>query len=255
MSEKTHLLPHVRGGCVQNVEVKAVEWKLFHKGVAEFFGTMLFVFVGCSVVQSAYVEDEKQFPLTSSFLMIALGHGLAIFAIVSATAKISGGHLNPAVSFAIFICDKSFKVLDLIVYWVAEFTGAIVGAAMLKGVYPAKVLDQTHYGCHNLGDEFTEANGVFVEIILTLILVLVILRTAVDRVGMDFAPLAIGITVTIDIFVGVPVTGASMNPARSLGPAVISDFWRFHWIFWVGPFSGAIVAALIYRFFMRTPRL
>eukprot|EP00043_Microstomoeca_roanoka_P016199 m.164486 g.164486 ORF g.164486 m.164486 type:complete len:281 (-) comp16409_c3_seq1:266-1108(-) len=247
-SENTYLLPSMNG--YKQDRDEPAEWPVFKKALAEFFGTLLFVFIGCGTIQSVHDETGGSAAL---YLTIALAHGLAIFALVSATAKISGGHLNPAVSIAIFITDhKNFSWKHLVSYIVAQLAGAIAGAAILLGVYKRDILDATKFGSHHLGAGYTVGNGVLIEIILTLLLVLVILRTAVDRVGLDYAPLAIGIVVTIDHLIGIPVSGASMNPARSLGPAVLANAWDDHWIYWVGPISGALLASVVYFAFMRT---
>ncbi|EGD74065.1 aquaporin [Salpingoeca rosetta] len=250
VNENTYLLPPPAASRGDDEP----QWPLYKKCIAEFFATLLFVFIGCGAIQTVDYEEGQKIQLNpQTVLTIALAHGLAIFALVAATAKISGGHINPAVSLGIFLADhKTFTAKHLAAYVVSQISGAIAGAAILLGVYPLHYLRNTNFGAHQLSPAFTVGNGVLLEAILTMLLVLVVLRTAVDRVGQSFAPLAIGIVVTIDHLVGVPVTGASMNPARSFGPALLGNAWTNHWIYWVGPSVGAVVAAFLYFVLLRT---
>eukprot|EP00049_Salpingoeca_infusionum_P023706 m.13533 g.13533 ORF g.13533 m.13533 type:complete len:306 (-) comp5952_c0_seq1:444-1361(-) len=246
--------------------------QLLKKCLVEFLGTMLFVFIGCASIQSVYIIDRNEQLLTDTIedgapaismpvgkmtdiLTISLTHGLAIVALVSATANISGGMLNPAVSIAVWIADPKFRWFECIAYIIAQVGGGVAGTIALKGVYPDEVLEATEFGSHSLGElglpngeTFTIFNGMFLEVILTMVLIMVVLWTAVDDDGLAFAPLPIGLAVAIDHLVGIPVTGASMNPARSFGPAVFAGFVKEHWIYWAGPALGAVISAAIYRF-------
>lgn len=212
---------------------------------AEFIATLLFIFLGAGtvVVTGGLLKDG----LTSARLVaIALAHGLAIGLLVAATAKISGGHINPAVTFATLITGK-INAPRAFMYIVAQLVGAIVGAFLLKGVIPAAA--RGNLGAHGLGPGITVGGALLAEIILTFALVFVIFATAVDPKGLGhLAPPAIGLTVLVDHLMGVPVTGASMNPARSFGPALAAGAWDHHWIFWVGPLVGGALAALVYEF-------
>ena len=213
--------------------------------LAEFIATLLFIFLGAGtvVVTGGLIKE----PLTSARLVaIALAHGLAIALLVSATAKISGGHINPAVTFGAWITGK-ISAGKAIMYVVAQLVGAVVGASLLKAVIPAAA--QGNLGSHGLGSGITVGGGLLAEIVLTFALVFVVFATAMDPKGLGhIAPAAIGLTVLVDHLVGVPVTGASMNPARSFGPAFVAGAWDNHWIYWVGPLVGGAVAALIYEF-------
>ena len=219
--------------------------------VAEFLATLLFIFLGAgTVVVTGGIINEG---LTSARLIaIALAHGLAIALLVTATAKISGGHINPAVTFGAWITGK-ISLTKGVMYVVGQLVGAIVGAWLLQAVIPAAA--QGNLGAHGLGPNIAVGGGLVAEIILTFALVLVIFATAMDPKGLgSLAPVAIGLTVLVDHLMGVPVTGASMNPARSFGPALVAGAWANHWIYWVGPLIGGALAALVYEFiFLRRP--
>ncbi len=214
--------------------------------LAEFIATLLFIFLGAgTVVVTGGLMKEG---LTSARLVaIALAHGFAIALLVAATAKVSGGHINPAVTFGALITGK-INVGKAVMYVVAQLVGAIVGAVLLKLVIPAAA--QGNLGAHGLGAGITAGGGLLAEIVLTFALVFVVFATAMDPKGLGhLAPAAIGMTVLVDHLIGVPVTGASMNPARSFGPALVAGAWNNHWIYWVGPLVGGALAALVYEFF------
>ena len=213
---------------------------------AEFIATLLFVFLGAgTVVVTGGVIHEG---VTSARLVaIALAHGLSIAILVSATAKISGGHINPAVTVGALMIGR-ISLPRAVMYIVAQLGGAVVGAFLLTVVIPVGA--QGNLGSHGLGPNVTAGGGVLAEIILTFVLVFVIFATAVDPKGLvHLAPAAIGLAVLVDHLFGVPVTGASMNPARSFGPALISGSWDNHWIYWIGPLLGGILAVLVYENF------
>lgn len=212
---------------------------------AEFIATLLFIFLGAgTVVVTGGLMKEG---LTSARLVaIALAHGLAIALLVAATAKVSGGHINPAVTFGALITGK-VSLAKAIMYVVAQLVGAVVGAGLLAVIIPAAA--QGNLGAHGLGGAITAGGGLVAEIVLTFALVFVVFATAMDPKGLGhLAPLAIGFTVLVDHLVGVPVTGAGMNPARSFGPALIAGAWDNHWIYWVGPLIGGGLAAIVYEF-------
>lgn len=214
--------------------------------LAEFIATLLFIFLGAgTVVVTGGLMKEG---LTSARLVaIALAHGFAIALLVAATAKVSGGHINPAVTFGALVTGK-IDIGKAVMYVVAQLFGAVVGALLLKAVIPAAA--QGRLGAHGLGAGITAGGGLLAEIVLTFALVFVVFATAMDPKGLGhLAPAAIGLTVLVDHLIGVPVTGASMNPARSFGPAVVAGAWDNHWIYWVGPLVGGALAALVYEFF------
>lgn len=227
---------------------------LWRPALAEFFATMLFVFIGpAAVVAALSLNDGK---LSAAGLVgIAIAHGLAIVAGVSATANISGGHINPAVTIAALVTGK-VSVNRAVFYIIAQLVGAVVGSILLSLAIPAG--SPGNLGAHGLGAGMDVGKGIITEIVLTFALVAAVFATAVDPRGLGHvAPLAIGFTVLIDHLAGVPLTGASMNPARSFGPWLLTmnvDFATHALVYWVGPIVGGIIAALIYeKVYMHRP--
>lgn len=225
----------------------------WREAVAEFVATLCFVILGVGAVVSSgiFLGDEETVTL-SSMLVIALGHGMAIAIMVAATARISGAHLNPAVTFSAVLTRK-IGVAKGGMYVMAQLMGAILAAFLIKAIIPDAL--EGGLGSHALGSGITSGAGLAIEIILTFILVFVIFATAMDSRGpVHLAPIAIGLAVMVDIFVGLPLTGASMNPARSFGPALAAGAWADHWIFWAGPLTGASLAALLYEYVFQRSR-
>ena len=219
---------------------------------AEFIATFLFIFLGAGsvVVTGALTNGE----LTAERLVaIALAHGLAITLLAYATANISGGHINPAVTFAAWL-TKNITTARASLFVLAQLTGAVLGALILLAVIPDAA--DTNLGAHALGPGVSVGMGLLMEIVVTFVLVFVIFATAVDSGGMGhMAPLAIGLAVLVDHLVAIPITGASMNPARSFGPALVSLEWADHWVYWAGPLAGGALAGLAYQFaFINRPR-
>ena len=132
-------------------------------------------------------------------------------------------------------------------FMVAQLGGAVVGALLLLAAIPDAA--DTNLGAHALGPDVSVGMGFVMEVVVTFVLVFVIFATAVDPGGIgNRAPLAIGLAVLVDHLVAVPITGASMNPARSFGPALVAGEWSYHWIYWVAPLLGGAVAGLVYEF-------
>eukprot|EP00897_Mesotaenium_endlicherianum_P005573 jgi/Mesen1/5043/ME000025S04443 len=228
---------------------------------AEFIATLLFVYLGCgSVVATDSVAEPGDAAslgegMTGGRLVaIAVAHGLAIAFLAGATGAISGGHINPAVTLAFVVAGKE-TLLRAALYVIAQLLGAVVGACLLVSSVP-DTWEEFTYGSHDLGQNVSPGQGLLVEIILSVVLVFVIFGVAVDRRGPGvIAPIPIGFAVVVDHLVGVPFTGASMNPARSFRPALVTGQWgRAHYIYWLGPCLGAALAAGIYRYiFLQTP--
>ncbi len=215
--------------------------------VAELVGTMLFVFFGAgAVVVSGSMTDGE---LTLGRLVaIALAHGLAIALLVYATANISGGHLNPAVTFGAMI-TRNVEPAKGLRFIVAQVVGAAFGALLVAATLP-NAMDAS-IGAHTLAPGVPVTRGLLLEIVIAFALVFVVFATAIDRKGMGrLAPLAIGLTVLVCHLVAVPVTGASMNPARSLGPALVAGEWGYLWLYWAGPLLGGALAALGYQYLL-----
>jgi MIP family channel proteins len=212
--------------------------------VAEAIGTFLFLFVGAgSVVLGDYLAANGG--SGPGLLGVALAHGLALAVLVSALGAISGAHFNPAVTLAIWIMGRIAPVRAS-AYVVAQLVGALAAGLTLKAVF-ADWWQPSNIGSPALGPGITPLAGIGIEAVLTVLLVMVVLGTAVDSRGPKIGGLAIGLAVTADLLVGGPLTGGAMNPARWFGPAVVAGAYADWYVWWIGPFIGAAVAALIYR--------
>ncbi|QLH08557.1 MIP/aquaporin family protein [Candidatus Nitrosotenuis sp. DW1] len=216
---------------------------------AESIATFCLVFFGpLSVVMAAAAFGTG---LTiEGIIMISIGHGAAIGLMVYAFGHVSGAHINPAVTIAMLV-TRRIGIKDGIGYIVFQIIGAIIAAFSLKAILPelgAKVNYGTQGGPSALLNN-SAMSGFAVEVILTFFLVTVIFMTAVHKkAAAGMHGLAIGGMIFLLHLVGVPLTGASMNPARTLGPAIASGYWDFHWIYWAGPIIGAIIAGLIMNY-------
>uniref|UniRef100_A0A8D0GS84 Aquaporin-5 n=1 Tax=Sphenodon punctatus TaxID=8508 RepID=A0A8D0GS84_SPHPU len=207
--------------------------------LAEFLATTIFVFLGLG----SALNWPSGLP---TILQISLAFGLAIGTLVQALGHISGGHMNPAVTVA-FLVGSSISLLRAIFYIIAQLLGALTGAAILYGVTPSNIRGNLASN----GVSYTERQAVVVEMILTFQLVLCIFASTdshrKDNVGSP--ALSIGLSVTLGHLIGIYFTGCSMNPARSLGPsAIMGSFTKDHWVFWVGPLLGAVLASVLYNY-------
>src|SRR5438132_3392645 len=199
----------------------------WRKGIAEFIGAFTLIFIGAGAILTAGSTS------TSDLLLVALAHGLAIGVMVSALAHVSGGHFNPAVTFGALVIRQLSPRLA-IVYWIAQLLGGLGGALALAAIFPAAIWQPYHLGTPTLGTsaalgwDVGTGTGILVEAILTFFLVFVVFGTGIDPKGSFNAVggLAIGLTISIDIMMGGPLTGAAMNPARWFGPAVVSSFFH-----------------------------
>jgi len=212
--------------------------------IAEATGTFLFFFVGAgSIVLGDYMAGNGG--SGPGLLGVALAHGLALAVLVSALGPVSGGHFNPAVTLAVWIMGK-LTPLRAGLYVVAQLIGALAAGLALKVVF-ADAWHASNIGTPALGAGITPAIGIAVEAVLTALLVLAVIGTAVDPRAPRIGGLAIGLAVAADILVGGPLTGAAMNPARWFGPAVAAGAYADWYVWWIGPAIGAAVAALLYR--------
>ncbi|MEX2274519.1 MAG: MIP family channel protein [Actinomycetota bacterium] len=208
--------------------------------VAEFIATFTLIFIGAGAV---IVGGQ------AGLVGIALAHGLVLAIMVSILAHISGGAVNPAVAIGLWVTGK-LETHRTVIYIVAEVAGAIAGAFLLKLIIPTEIFDGAKGGTPQVVDlnGFGVGKAVLLEAVLTFFLVFAVYGTAVDDRGpfSKTAGLTIGLVLTFDILMGGPFTGAAMNPARSLGPALVSGAWTDWWVYWVGPIAGGIIAGVVY---------
>lgn len=211
--------------------------------VAEFIGTFALIFVGAGSIAMDFIT-KGQVGLTG----IALAHGLTIAVMASATAAVSGGHLNPAVTFAAWV-GRHIDLPNAAGYWVAQFAGAIAAAALLHVVIPGSALQAVDIGTPAPAAGIGGTAALVVEAVLTFFLVFVVFGTAIDPRAPKIGALFIGLTVSLDVLMGGPLTGAAMNPARWLGPALLGGGGLQNWwIYFIGPLAGGSAAALLYTF-------
>jgi MIP family channel proteins len=210
------------------------------RGVAEFVGAFTLIFIGGG---AGIISGQD-------IVAVALANGLAIGIMVTNLGHISGGHFNPAITLAFVLARRITAVLAA-VYWLAQFAGAIAAALLLRAIF---LHDATLLAApHVVG--VTQWRGLLVEVVLTFFLVWAVWATAVDPRGAfkSIAGFAIGLTITMDVFMGGPVTGAAMNPARAFGPELVENFWGEAWIYYLGPALGAVIAALAYEYLYLRP--
>ena len=216
---------------------------LLEQLIAEFLGTFALVFIGAGAATLAFTG------LGGGLVGVALAHGLVLAVMVSALGHISGAHFNPAVTVGAWVTGK-IETARAPLYILAQLVGAAAGAGLLRLVLPDQVFDSVGLGAtvvnHDIG--MSNMQAILVEATLTFFLVLVVFAVAVDDRGtfQSVAGLPIGLVLAFDILMGGGLTGASMNPARTFGPALLSGTWTDIWVYIVGPVSGAIVAATLY---------
>ena len=213
--------------------------------LAEFISTLIFVFAGegSGMAFAKLTHDAANTP--AGLVAAALAHAFGLFVAVSISANISGGHVNPAVTFGAFI-GGNISLLRGILYWIAQLLGATVACGLLKFVTNGQTT-----AAFSLSSGVGVWNAFVFEIVMTFGLVYTVYATAIDpkngSVG-TIAPIAIGVIVGAHILAGGAFDGASMNPAVSFGPALVSWSWQNHWVYWAGPLIGAGLAGLIYEF-------
>jgi len=209
------------------------------RAFAEAIGAFALIFVGVLSISGGGIAGS---PEAASLTSVALAHGFTIAVMVAALGAISGGHFNPAVTFGFVITGRMGARLGL-VYWAAQLSGATVAALLLTGMFG---LPPVEAGTPDLAGGISSGTGIVIEAVATFFLVLVIFGTAVDqRAPVAVFPLAIGLTIALDIMAIGPLTGAAMNPARAFGPALASGHWSHHLVYWAGPLAGAAAAAFV----------
>ncbi|XP_075701672.1 aquaporin-8-like [Rhinoderma darwinii] len=207
--------------------------------LAELLGCVLFTSIGCL---SVLVNPTGAGPLLPAF-----AHGLALAVVISVLGNISGGHFNPAITLGVVISGGLTPIL-LLPYWMCQLAGGILGALLAKGLADdSSFVNRTGAVCM-LDSETSVGKAVGVEIVFSFFLVFAVVMGAVgERSRTPLAPYSIAFTVTTGILAGGSISGSCLNPSRALGPAVVAGYWDYHWVYWVGPVSGAILVSLIYR--------
>jgi aquaporin Z len=206
---------------------------------AEFLGTFVLCFLG---IGAACAAD-------SGILAVALAHGLAIATMGTAVGHISGGHFNPAVSFAMAI-TKRMKWGDMATYWMAQLLGGAAGAFSVGLLFPQAGVDKAQLGSTLVNTSIDPTKAVILEAIGTAILVWAIFGTAVRKGSPNMGAWFIGLTISAVIFAIGPLTGAALNPARWFGPVSVLHNFKDAWVYIVGPCLGAAIAALSYQKFL-----
>lgn len=182
-------------------------------------------------------------------IAIALANGLALAAMITAFNHISGAHFNPAVTLAAFICRR-IDLLHGVLYIAAQLAAAALVGYTLRAVFPVSTWQSVNLGATVVAADILFGTAIFIEAVLTFILVTVIFGTAMDPRAAKVGGFAIGVTITAATLIGGPLTGAAMNPARAFGPAAASNFWDNHLVYWLGPLCGAVIAGLIYGWYL-----
>jgi MIP family channel proteins len=223
------------------------------KVLAEFIGTFMFVFVGAGSAIGAYLAFGTSSP-GLALLIAALGNGIGLGVSISATLVISGGALNPAVTIGLLVGGK-LPARDALPYIVAEVFGAILSVLTLAAVVPRAAGNAVYWGspAYALASGQTLVQAIGLEAVLTFFLVFVVYGAIVNAKAASLMGLAVGLIVLADVFIGGPLTGAAMNPARAIGPEVVAFILTNHnamnlwYVFWIGPIAGGILAGLAWR--------
>ncbi|GFS31311.1 plasma membrane intrinsic protein 2;5 [Actinidia rufa] len=238
------------------------KWSFYRALIAEFIATLLFLYITVLTVIGYKSQTDPAINADAcggvGILGIAWAFGGMIFVLVYCTAGISGGHINPAVTFGLFLARK-VSLIRAVMYMVAQCLGAICGVGLVK-TFQNSYYDRYGGGANELAAGYSTGTGLGAEIIGTFVLVYTVFsatdpkRSARDSHVPVLAPLPIGFAVFMVHLATIPVTGTGINPARSLGAAVIYNqkkAWDDQWIFWVGPFVGAALAAFYHQFVLR----
>ncbi|GER90311.1 hypothetical protein KDW_44730 [Dictyobacter vulcani] len=210
--------------------------------VAELIGCFLFIFIGAgSIIANTWSQGAV------GLIGIAAAHGLALGVLITIFGVTSGGHFNPAVTISLLVARRITFVLAIF-YVLAQLAGAILGALMLRLVFPEHVWKAALLGTPGLSSGISVGAGIAIEALLAFFLMLTIYGTAIDSRAPKLGGLAIGLALLADILGGGVLTGGAVNPARSFGPALVSNIWTNQFIYWIGPIVGAVLATCLYEY-------
>jgi len=243
--EEDHIFPYLG-----TAELKE-KMTLIKSVAAEFVGVIFLVLIGCgSSVGGDSTETSVQVDDQSRTIRVSLCFGFIVTTLSQILGHVSGCHINPSVTLALVIGRKMGMVKGAI-YVVAQCLGAMVGAGFLSAAVTDDVRGALEMGVTKVNTKITTGQAVSIEMFITMILVMVVFATANDKPSPATvkvpAPLALGVSISTCHMFAVPLTGASMNPARSLGPAVVLGQFEHHWVYWVGPLLGGFLGAVLYQ--------
>jgi len=213
---------------------------------AELIGTMFLNLVGCG---SALNNG-------GDYVRIALCFGVTVATMAQSIGHISGCHINPAVTAGLLV-GRKIGLIKAILYIVSQCIGAVIGTGLLKVFYPSNVTSANsgYLGVTDLAKGINPGQGLGIEFFITFVLILVVFGSAADEhaaaATKGSAPLAIGLSITTCHLFAIPLTGSSMNPARSFGSAVIAGHWTNHWVYWLGPILGGVCASIVYNLILK----
>jgi len=220
--------------------------KTFAACTAEMIGNLFLNLVGCGAALNH----------GGDFVRISLAFGVTVATMAQSIGHISGCHINPAVTAGLLV-GRKIGLIKSILYIVFQCIGAVIGTGLLKAFYPSDVgtSDDGYLGVTNLANTINFGQGIGIEFFITFVLVLVVFGAAADDVAAGAskgsAPLAIGLSITACHLYAIPLTGSSMNPARSFGSAVIANRWDNHAVYWLGPILGGICASIVYQLILK----
>ncbi len=223
---------------------------MMRSALAELVGTFILIFTGTAVATAAVLQRSTAGPLSYNSLAVALAFGLALTAIVAAIGHISGAHVNPAVTLGLAVTNK-FPWQHVPVYLGAQLLGAILGAIATWITYGAAAREIANLAATFPPEDVGDLRVFFVELLITFILVFVVISVATDeRAPAGVAPLAVGFALACGVLIAGPITGGSLNPARTLGPAIVAGEFTAIWAYILGPIAGGVLAALLYDRFI-----
>ena len=229
-----------------------MEHPRWQRALAEFVATFAVVFIAVGAV----VAGAGPFGGGDTFLLtVAVAYGLAVAALMTAVGHVSGGHLNPALTVGAFITGR-IELRDAVTYVVAQLAGAAAAAGVLRAGLPSSMWESASLGVPGVNIALSTGQAVLVEAVVTFVVSWVFFATVLDRRAGSGAPsgMAVGLAVVGGVLVAGPLTGGALNPARALGPALAGGYWDDHWVHWIGPVAGAVVAAFLHDAALLRPR-